>query len=174
MKQILLLYQSQTGFTRQYAQWIGEELSIPPIPLGDCTREMVRGADLVIFGGPVRGSQITGRAKAERLCRRAGGKPVLWFGVGLRPVTPRTLTLLERNNFPGEAPGLFYFRGGMDPDGLTPGDRTLITCYRAMMKRRSPPDLEDAEILDLMTRPCDYTDPEQIQPLIRAVRERLS
>ena len=173
MKQILLLYQSHTGFTRRYAQWMGEALGIPPVSLGDCTRDRIREADLIIFGGSVRGSVISGRARVERLCRRAGGKPVLWFGVGLRPNTPRTMELLRKNNFPGEVPALFYFRGGMAPEGLTPGDRTLVTCYRAMMKRQSRPDPEDWDLLSLLAVPCDYAGPEQIRPLIRAVKERI-
>ena len=172
MKQILLVYASQTGFTQRYAQWIGRELDALAIPQRDCTQEMVEGADLVIFGGSVRGSIITGQTKLERMLRRAGGRQVIWFAVGIRPDTPRTLELVRKNNFSKEeTPELFYFRGGMDPEQLKPGDKTLITCYRAMMKRRRDLDPEDREIITLLRTPCDYTDPERIAPLVRRARE---
>lgn len=113
MKRWLLLYASQTGFTQRYAQWIGQALGVEPIPLAACRLADVAAADGVIFGGSLRGSLLTGQTKVARLCRRAGNKPVVWFAVGIRPATDRTLDLVRRNNFSREErPQLFYFRGG--------------------------------------------------------------
>lgn len=168
--EILLLYASQTGFTQRYAEWIAQALGVPALPLAACRKAQVEGAALVIFGGSVRGSILTGQTKVERLCRRAGGKPVLWFATGLRPATPRTLDLVRRNNFSRDVP-LFYFRGGMAPEKLRPGDKTLLLCYRAMMRRRRERVTEDEELLPLFQTACDYTDQRQIIPLLRKVAE---
>ena len=135
MKRWLLLYASQTGFTQRYAQWIGQALGVEPIPLAACRLADVAAADGVIFGGSLRGSLLTGQTKVARLCRRAGNKPVVWFAVGIRPATDRTLDLVRRNNFSREErPQLFYFRGGMATEKLKPGDKTLLLCYRAQLR----------------------------------------
>lgn len=175
MGKTLLLYESQTGFTQQYAQWIGQELDTLAIPLRDCTGAMLEEAELVIFGGSVRGSIISGQSKMERMLKRAGGKPIVWFATGIRPATARTLELVRKNNFSREeSPCLFYFRGGMDPEKLKPGDKTLILCYRAMMKRRRDGDPEDQEVISLLRTTCDYSHPDQIAPLVQEVKGRLS
>lgn len=168
--EILLLYASQTGFTQRYAAWIAQALGVPAQPLAACTKAQVAAAELVIFGGSVRGSILTGQTKVDRLCRRAGGKPVVWFATGLRPATPRTLDLIRRNNFAAEVP-LFYFRGGLAPEKLRPGDKTLLLCYRAMLRRRRERAAEDEALLPLFQTACDYTDRRQIAPLLRKVAE---
>ena len=122
MKRWLLLYASQTGFTQRYAQWIGQALGVEPIPLAACRLADVAAADGVIFGGSLRGSLLTGQTKVARLCRRVGNKPVVWFAVGIRPATDRTLKLGRRTNFSREErPQLFYVRGAWRRKSSTRG-----------------------------------------------------
>lgn len=174
MSQVLLLYESRSGFTRRYAQWIGEELGVAPIQLNNCRREQIAQADLVIYGAGVSGGIVNGQAKVERMAKKAGGRPVVWFATGLRPHTPRTLDLLRKNNFGrnAEAP-LFYFPGGLDRTKLPSGDRTLLLCYRAMLRRRRDLDPEDTQVLQRMSVPGDYTDRTYIAPLVDLVKTML-
>ena len=167
----LLVYESQTGFTQRYAQWIGEALEVPAIPLKQCSQAMVDTADYVIFGGSVRGGSISGLAKVRKLLKTHPDKPLLCFAVGLRPATERTIDLLYKNNpvIPGDFP-LHYFRGGMDPEKLTSGDRTMLQLYRAMLRRRRDLEPEDQEMLSILRQKGDYTDKSQIEPLLEAAR----
>lgn len=167
---ILVLYESQTGTTRQYAQWIAEALHGEALPLKEATPDRVRQADRVLFGGSVRGSLISGQEKMARLAKRAGGKDVLFFCVGIRPATARTLDLLRRNNFgsASETP-LFYLRGSLDKETLAPGDRTLLRVYEAMLKRRRDLHPEDEELLRILRVPGSYVHRDQILPLLEAV-----
>ena len=168
---ILLLYTSNTGFTMRYAEWIGEELEIEPVCFKDCNPARIAQADLVIYGGSVNGGILTGQTKAERMARKAGNKTVLWFAVGLRPATERTLDLLRTNNFGrgSEAP-LFYFPGGLDREKLQAGDRTMLRVYRAMLRRRRDLHPEDEEMIRRLITPADYTDRNAIAPLVDLVR----
>lgn len=119
----LVLYESHTGYTRRYAQWISEALRADILPLKEATSALLRDADLVIFGGSIRGSIISGQDRMKKLAKKAGSKAVLYFGVGLRPDSPRTRSLLRRNNFGSESTvPLFYFQGGLNRDSLASGD----------------------------------------------------
>lgn len=163
----LVLYESHTGYTRRYAQWISEALGADILPLKEATSALLRDADLVIFGGSIRGSIISGQDRMKKLAKKTGGKAVFYFGVGLRPDSPRTRSLLRRNNFGSESTvPLFYFRGGLDRDSLASGDRTMLTIYQAMLKRRRSIHPEDAELLQIMRCPGDYSGKEQIRPLL--------
>lgn len=168
---ILLLYTSNTGFTRTYAEWIGEELGIEAIQFKNCTPARMAQADLVIYGGSVNGGILTGQTKAERMAKKAGDKPVIWFATGLRPATDRTLDLLRKNNFGAEAEApLFYFPGGLNKEKLSPGDRTMLRVYRAMLRRRRELHPEDAEMIDRLVIPADHSDSSAIRPLVDLVR----
>ena len=168
----LLIYESQTGFTQRYAQWIGEALDVPAIPLKQCGQAMMDSAGFVIFGGSVRGGGISGLAKVRKLLKKHPDKPLLCFAVGLRPETERTIDLLRKNNsgIPGDF-SLHYFRGGMDPEKLSSGDRTMLQLYRAMLRRRNDLDAEDREMLSILRQAGDYTDKARIEPLLQAARE---
>ena len=170
----LVLYQSYTGYTRRYAQWISEALIADILPLKEATSALLRDADLVIFGGSIRGSIISGQDKMKKLTKSAGGKAVLYFAVGLRPDRPRTRRLLRRNNFGSESTvPLFYFQGGLNKDALTSGDRTMLAIYQAMLKRRHSIHPEDAELLQLMCYPSDFSSREQIRPLLEAATQAM-
>lgn len=133
-------------------------------------------ADLVIYGGSVNGGILTGQTKAERMAKKAGNKPVIWFATGLRPASNRTLDLLRKNSFgSGADVPLFYFPGGLDKKKLLPGDRTMLRVYRAMLRRRRDPHPEDEEMIQRLINPADYSDRNAIAPLtglIRSLRDR--
>lgn len=168
---VLVLYESKTGYTRRYAEWISEELKAELLTLKEVSLSRIRAADLLIFGGNIRGSVISGQEKMRRLAQKAGGKTTFYFGVGMRPVTPRTLELLHKNN--GIAETLFYFRGGLDKDALSPGDRTMLRIYQAMPKRRREIHPEDEQLLRDLHIPGDFSDREQIRPLLEAVADQV-
>lgn len=167
---VLVLYESKTGYTRRYAEWISEEVKGDLLTLKEATLGRVRAADLLIFGGNIRGSIISGQEKMMRLAQKAGGKKTFYFGVGMRPVTPRTLELLRKNNWIAE--NLFYFRGGLDQEALSPGDRTMLRVYQAMLKRRREIHPEDEQLLRDLRVPGDFSDREQIKPLLNAVADQ--
>ena len=168
---ILLLCHSKSGFTKRYADWIGEELGVSPVLLQDCTPAQIAGADLILYGAGVNGGIINGQAKLERMVKKAGNQPVIWFATGLRPATDRTLELIRRNNFGAEAEApLFYFPGGLDKEKLQAGDRTMLRVYRAMLRRRRDLHPEDEEVLRRMSYPGDYTDRAAIAPLVEFIR----
>lgn len=167
----LVVYASYTGYTRKYADWIAEEMQTQAVPLKEFREDMLQQADTVVFGGAVRGSIITGQARMERMLRKAGTVRAVWFAVGIREPSERTQELVRKNNLGGERRNdpLFYFPGGMDREQLKPGDKTMLMCYRAMIKRRKDSTPEDVRTLERMRINGDYTDRECIRPLIGMV-----
>ena len=53
----------------------------------------------------------------------------------------------------------------MATEKLKPGDKTLLLCYRAMMRRRRDLPEEDEALLPLLRQDCDFTSRDQIAPL---------
>lgn len=171
MGEILILYESKTGHTKRYAQWVAEDVNAALFPLKHCNDQMIKKADLIVFGGGVNGSIINGQSRFEKRMRKYPDKKIICFATGIRPVTERTKELIQKNNFGKEEVTWFYFRGGLDTNKLTPGDKTLIRIYCAMLKRQRNIHEEDKEVLKCFQQDADYMTREQIQPLVRKVCE---
>ncbi|MBR2491392.1 MAG: hypothetical protein IKB65_07925 [Ruminiclostridium sp.] len=171
---ILVVYESKTGATEQYAQWLAEELGTQSLALESCSIAQLQNCDLIVFGGSVHGGIINGKKKLFRLAEKAGCREVVCFAVGIRPVTQRTLGLIRRSNFGSAEDGrLFYFRGRFHEGGLDQRNRTMVRIYRSMLKRRRMLHPEDKEMLEAMGCSCDFTSREQIMPLVHTIKQRV-
>lgn len=70
----VVVYSSQTGFTKRYAEWLAEELGCQVVSLGDEPRFDASGFDVVVLGGwsMREGSRARSglRAPVRSICRR--------------------------------------------------------------------------------------------------------
>lgn len=173
MKRVVV-YESQTGSTKQYAEWIARQADAQLIALNECTASILQQADLIVFGGGVRGGNIDGKRKFSKIAKKANANNLIYFAVGIRPSTPRTLALIRSSNFDSNSDvPLFYFRGKFNPDALNQSDKTMIRIYQSMLKRRRDIHQEDADLLDAIRSPCDFASEEQITPLLQEIGTRI-
>ena len=110
---ILVTYQSKTGFTKKYAEWISAELKCDLKDIKETTAEDIKKYDLVIHGGWILGGIINGYKKIKKL----GPKKLIVFAVGLTPKSDANTNQLVKNNNLGNTP-FFYFEGGTDPEKM--------------------------------------------------------
>ena len=105
---ILVTYQSKTGFTKKYAEWISNELNteIKDIKNVDNLNEY----DLIIHGGWIFGGMIMGLDKIKKL----NPKKLIVFGVGYTPKDKVNIEDMTKLNNLGNTP-LFYYEGGTNP-----------------------------------------------------------
>ena len=64
---VMVVYESGTGFTRQYAEWIGEDLNCPVKPVKEVSARMAGEYDLIIYGGWVMGNMIMGLGRMKKM-----------------------------------------------------------------------------------------------------------
>ena len=79
----VVLYQSRYGSTKQYAEWIAEELGADIYPADSFPAEKFAGYDTVIFGAPVFGGAVLGIAGIENNLAVLQNKRLIIFTVGL-------------------------------------------------------------------------------------------
>lgn len=174
MKRTIIIYESRTGFTKRYAQWLSEELDAECIPLKKFQANREEDFELIICGGGICGSSINGLKKFKRIKKRNPQKPFVFFATGIRPVSNKVVDILRKYNFGSEeSTPFYYFQGGLDMDLLEPAQKTLLMCFRAMIKRRRHISPEDQLFLNLLQTPGDHSDRTQISSLVRFSRSLL-
>lgn len=167
MKKTLIVFACRAGFTERYAQWISEELGAVCIPLKEFRTGMEDEFSLIICGGGICGSSINGIRQFRRIEKRNPQKQIIYFAVGLRPISDDTVRLLKKYNFGNDSHSAFYyFQGGLDLEKLQPMQKGLLICFKSMLKRRPRISPQDRELLRLMQISGDYSDRMQTSSLI--------
>lgn len=111
-QKVLVTYQSKTGFTKKYAEWIKEELNCDMKEIKEVKPEDVAAYDLIIHGGWLMAGMISGLEKI----RGMNPKKLVVFGVGFTKKGEKDAEVIEANKL-GDTP-FFYMEGGTNPEKM--------------------------------------------------------
>ncbi len=163
-----IVYESNTGFTKEYAELLSEIIGIPAIPTID--NSMFHGErEPVIFLGWVCAGKINGIRMA-----RLKYNPVIIAGVGMTQQSDKyAFTLAQQNNI--DVP-FYYLQGGLHREKLK-------GFYKMMFKMVANPILRKAKkgktqlseqeqyMLDLIKNGGTFVKRENLEELIAKYRE---
>ncbi len=105
---MVIVYQSHTGFTKEYAQMLGKAEKMKTYTLAEAERQLLSDAQ-VFYMGPLTAGHIGGLDRSMKRWKIQGV-----CGVGMSQPGEGTMASLRRSNYVGDAP-LFYLQGGWAP-----------------------------------------------------------
>lgn len=117
----LVTYQSKTGFTKKYAEWISQELSCDLKEISKVKATDVSDYDLIIHGGWIMGGMVSGLNKIKNL----SPNKLIVFGVGFTEKDKVDLPQWTEANKLNDTP-FFYFEGGTNPKKMGFIGRTMV------------------------------------------------
>ena len=146
---MVIVYKSNTGFTKEYAEMLSKAEKMKAIPLEEAEDKVEKGAE-VFYMGPLMAGRIEG---LETAMKSFDLKAVC--GVGMSPALPQVMeTICKANRLP-QAP-LFYLQGGWAPKKVGWLKRRMVymvtrdTRKKLTEKRRRTP--EEQANLDMLTK----------------------
>lgn len=145
---MVIVYRSNTGFTKQYAEMLGKAEKMKVYSLGQ-TRELDQDTE-VLFMGPLMAGHIAGVDQAVKQFRVKGV-----CGVGMSPASQQTLDTLAKANYVPNAP-IFYLQGGWAPKQVGWIKRRMVNMVtrsmrqslRAKGSRRTPEEQRQLDFLE--------------------------
>jgi len=159
MKRIVL-FESGTGFTAQYAAWIADELQCESVELKNAKAVKLSEYDQVIFGGWMCAGKVMGYDKVVKM----NAKNVVLFAVGMAPSVPEvTEKIVKENGF--DAEGFFYFEGGYRPEKVNFIMRTMMKMLKKSIEKKPEKTEEDLYIIKTFNG-ADNAKKEAVNPLI--------
>ncbi|MGI6668808.1 MAG: flavodoxin domain-containing protein [Acetivibrionales bacterium] len=168
----VVIYKSNTGFTKKYAEWIAEELSADTFDIAGITADNLVPYDAVVYGGSLYATGITGIKFIKRNLDMLKDKKVVVFATGATPAGEETIREMRDRNFTPEQQKhikFFYFRGGFNYDKLKPFDKFLATLMKWMLKRKKELTPDERVILAAIDNPVDFTDRKYIGEIVAYV-----
>src|SRR5512147_1484648 len=85
MSKALVLYQTTSGYTKKYAQWISEALAADLSEAKNFNTSKLIDYDLIIFGGSLHAVGISGVKIIKENLPRLANKKIVVFAVGASP-----------------------------------------------------------------------------------------
>ncbi|WP_048000446.1 flavodoxin domain-containing protein [Lactiplantibacillus herbarum] len=172
MNRIAVIYQSNYGATRQYAEWIAAELDADLFERKMVTKALLKTYAMIIYGGGLYASGIIGsELVANNPCNH-----LIVFTVGLADPTQTDYTQIMHRAFRTEArqpQQVFHFRGAIDYAKLGVVHRNLMRLLKTVIASKNQTELtpENQAFLATYGRQVDFKDRATIQPLVAYVRE---
>ena len=105
---MVIVYRSNTGFTREYAEMLGRAEKIKVYSVTEAERSLESGTE-IFYMGPLMAGHIEGVDQAVKRYQVRGV-----CGVGLSPSGRQVLETISRANYVPNAP-IFYLQGGWAP-----------------------------------------------------------
>lgn len=161
----IIIYESGTGFTAQYAAWIAEELQCESVALKSAKAVNLADYDQVIFGGWMCAGKVMGYEKFKAL----PVKNVVLYAVGMAPSVPEVAEkIIADNGFDAES--FFYFEGGYRPEKVNFIMRAMMKMLKKSIEKKPEKTEEDLYIIKTF-HGADNAKKEAVKPLVEFCRK---
>lgn len=187
MSKAIVIYTSRRGSTRQYAEWIADELDCEALPLADIKttgRDAfdLYGYDCIIYGGWIRGSGIVDFDKFSKLLDDELMQRLIVFGVGFADETAENYAQVWGYSIGKIDPknsnkAILYILGGRyDPSAVTGADKLMMKIMRTVLLSGSTPEakLQANKIRDRIDNGVDMVSRDNIASLVKDAQKKLS
>jgi flavodoxin len=168
----LVIYKSQSGFVKKYAEWISQELKADIFESSKVNSKMLMNYNTIIYGGGLYAVGISGVNLIKKNLDKLKGKKVVVFGTGASPYREDIINDVKNRNFTAEQQKhirFFYLRGGFDYNKLKPFYKLLMKLMKSILEKKKELTSDEKGMLDAYSNPADFTDKENIKELISYV-----
>lgn len=164
----IVIYESQTGFTRQYAEWIAEELTCTSRSLKEVRAAELSAYDRIIFGGWIMGGRIAGYRRVKKI-----GSLAAVFAVGASLTDEETVKNIQTVNQLGSIP-FYYMQGGIHFDSLGFFKQNLLKGIQRSLIKKENRTAQEEFMAEYLGTDFDFSSKEQITGIIKDISKGIN
>lgn len=166
----VVIYNSKTGFTKQYAEWISAEAHCDCISLEGVERINLKDYDTVVFGSWFHAGKIQRLSWVFEQLKKDMSKSYIVFAVGASPADNPELKSAMENNIPRNSIiKSFYLPGGINYDKLGIASRLMLKVYSTMLRKGKNSTPEQIKAGEMLQKSYDISDRKYIIPVVRCI-----
>ncbi len=173
----IIVYGSQYGSTRRYAEKLSEQTGIPAVGYKDVPN--LSDMKIIIYLGGLYAGGVLGLAKTLRNFSLQNGQKLILVTVGLadpnEPENQHNIRTSLQKQLPAgllDQAKIFHLRGGIDYQQLSFGHRTMMKLlYQSL--RRTPLEKQTAEnraLIETYGKKVDFTDFGALEPIVLEIQ----
>lgn len=155
----IVLYKSKYGSTKQYAEWIAQELTCEAVDAKGVKADDLAEYDTIVYGGGLYAEVINGITLITKNTEKLEGKRIFVFTTAITPLDCREYyegEVLEKNfkDFPLERIKIYNFLGKMKKEELSFVHRNALKALKKIMSAKENP----SDMVKLLIELCDFDD----------------
>ncbi len=168
----LIIYTSQTGFTKKYAQWLAERTGGSLLELKEAQKKspgFFDGYDAICYGGWAMAGSLV---KAKWFLGKAAGwkdKRLAMFCTGGSPEDNPDIEVFLRNVLPEEQKKyikVFYCPGGFNYEKMKAPSRIAMKMFLSALQKKKNATEKEKGMAEKMASSYDISDMKYIEPIV--------
>ena len=169
----IIIYNSQTGFTKQYAQWIAEAAGADCLELSAAKKKRLDAYEAIVFGSWACAGGIQKLGWFKGNIGKWADKKLIVFCVGASPMDSPDVEPFLRNHFTEselEKISVFYCPGGLRYEKMTAPSKLMMKLFLKMLKAKKDKTQAEQEMIQILSASYDISDKKYIQPVLECLK----
>ena len=172
----LIIYTSQTGFTKRYAEWLAERMSGDLLELKDAQKsaDFFENYDAICYGGWAMAGNIV---KCKWFLEKAvnwKNKRLAMFCVGRSPNDNPDVEVFLQNVLTDEQKKyirVFYCQGGFNYEKMKPQYKLAMKMFVSVLKNKKNATEKEKGMAEKCASSYDISDVKYIEPVVEYLKE---
>lgn len=169
----VVIYNSQTGFTKRYAEWIAEAAGADCFALAEAKKKSMDEYEAIVFGGWACAGGISKLSWFKSNIGKWNGKKLIAFCVGGSPIENPEIEEALNKNFTDaerEKVSVFYCPGGFNYDKMSAPSKLMMKMFIKALKAKKDKTEEDEIMIKMISSSYDISDKRYIEPVLECLK----
>ncbi|MCI8408739.1 MAG: flavodoxin [Lachnospiraceae bacterium] len=169
----VVIYNSQTGFTKRYAQWIAEATGADCLELSEAKKKSMATYEAIIFGGWACAGGISKLSWFKNNIDKWSDKKLIAFCVGGSPIdNPEIEPALKQNFKESEFKkvNVFYCPGGFNYEKMSAPSKLMMKIFIKTLKAKKNKTEEEEVMIKMISSSYDISDKKYIEPILECLK----
>lgn len=174
----LVIYTSQTGFTKKYAEWIRARLNADLLTIQEAKKEKKNfydKYDAIIYGGWAMAGSVVGSKWFLQNASNWKNKKLSIFCVGASPeANPEVEVNLNKLLTDEQKTYIkaFYCQGGIDYSRMKMPSKMAMKAFAAALSKKKDASQKERDMADMLSHSYDISDEKYIIPIGQYIEGR--
>lgn len=165
----IVIYNSQTGFTKKYAQWIAEKTNAECVEFSKAKKMNLDSYSAIVFGGWAFAGSISKLKWFKKNISKWSDKKLVAFCVGASPIDNPEIDEALPKNFTAEELKIvkwFYCPGGLNYEKMSTTSKVMMKMFINMLNSKKDKTEDDLEQIRIMSSSYDISDIKYVEPIV--------
>ena len=171
----IVIYNSKTGFTKKYAEWISEAAGCECVELKKAGKVKLAEYDSIVFGGWCMAGGLSKLPwfKKQIPALSVAGKKLIVLMVGASPAESKEAQDSLRRNFTDDEWNkvkAFYCPGGFNYEKMGAMSRFMMKMFTTMLANKKDATEAERNMAQMITHSYDISDKKYIEPILAELK----
>lgn len=170
----VVIYNSQTGFTKRYAEWIAQSTKADCFELSTAKKKDLTVYETIIFGSWACAGGISKIKWLKKNIHKWADKNLITFYVGASPIeNPEIKTALKRifNESEQGKLKIFYCPGGFNYEKMPALSKLMMKTFIKMLKSKKNKTEKEQSMIKMISSSYDISDKKYIDPILQCLKK---